>query len=170
MTMAEPLTSIDVRYGAPDALPEPWSAGRAVLEEALISWISTVTPGGQPHVTPLITVWHDGALWFCTGMREQKAKNLSLNPACTFTTGSNTYDRGLDVVMQGRAVREMDAQMLATIASAYLDKYGEEWRFEVIDGGFRGDGQPAAVFRVDPVVVHGFRRGDRPSQTRWTFA
>ena len=170
MTTQYPVTTIDVRYGAPDALPEPWSVGLAVLEGAPISWISTVSPDGQPHVTPLITVWHDGALWFCTGEREQKAKNLAANPACTLTTGTNAYDQGLDVVLQGRAVRETNVDQLNTIAAAYLDKYGEDWRFEVVDGGFRGDDQPAAVFRVKPTVVHGFRRGDLPSQTRWTFA
>jgi nitroimidazol reductase NimA-like FMN-containing flavoprotein (pyridoxamine 5'-phosphate oxidase superfamily) len=126
-------------------------------------------PDGQPHVTPLITVWYDGALWFCTGLREQKARNLAMNQACTFTTGTNAYDHGLDVVMQGRAVRETNADLLTTIAETYLVKYGEDWRFEVVDGGFRGDDQPAAVFRVEPTVIHGFRRGERPSQTRWTF-
>src|SRR5688572_712807 len=118
MTMQPSVTTIDVRYGAPDALPEPWSTGQAIVETAPISWISTVSPDGQPHVTPLITVWHEGALWFCTALREQKAKNLASNPACTVTTGTNAYDSGLDVVLQGRAVRETDHEVLATIAAA----------------------------------------------------
>lgn len=169
MSITTPTTMLDGRYGAPEAQPESWTTGLAVLDAALIYWISTVTPEGQPHVTPLIAVWHADALWFCTGEEEQKARNLVANPACTFTTGTNAYDHGLDVVMQGRAERETDNQTLAAVAEAYLTKYGEEWRFEVANGEFRGAQAPVPVFRVRPTVAHGFRRGDLPSQTRWTF-
>jgi hypothetical protein len=37
-----------------------------------------VRADGRPHVTPLISVLVDGALHFCTGATEQKAKN----PVC----------------------------------------------------------------------------------------
>jgi hypothetical protein len=30
-------------------------------------WLSTVRPGGRPHVTPAAGVWLAGALYFCTG-------------------------------------------------------------------------------------------------------
>ena len=170
MSNLSPTTTIDLRYGAPEAEAESWEAGLDVIQAAPIYWISTVSADGQPHVTPLIAVWHEDALWFCTGMREEKAKNLAVNPARSFTTGTNAYDAGLDVVLRGRAVREMDRGVLEAIAAAYLSKYGEDWRFEVVDGGFRGDGGPAEVFRVAPEVVHGFRRGSVPSQTRWAFS
>ncbi len=47
-----------------------------MLEASEIFWLSTVRRDGRPHVTPLPAMWLDGALHFCTGPEEQKAKNL----------------------------------------------------------------------------------------------
>ena len=47
--------------------------------------------GGRPHVTPLLAIWLDSALCFCTGASERKAKNLALNPHCIRTTGRYGY-------------------------------------------------------------------------------
>jgi len=32
------------------------------LEKAEVFWLSTVRPDGRPHVTPMVSVWLDGAL------------------------------------------------------------------------------------------------------------
>jgi len=47
-------------------------------------------------------------------------------------------------------------------------KYGAEWHFDVTEGGFRGGGGVALVFRVAPVTAFGFGKGPY-SQTRWRF-
>ncbi len=73
------------------------------MEDAKVFWISTVHPDGRPHVTPLIAVLSDGALYFCTGPRERKAENLALNPHCVLTTGCNSLDEGVDLVVEGHA-------------------------------------------------------------------
>jgi hypothetical protein len=52
---------------------------------------------GQPHVTPLPAIWLDGALHFCAGSHEQKAKNLQANPGCVLAAGANQFRTGLDV-------------------------------------------------------------------------
>ena len=57
---------------------------------------------GRPHVSPLVTVWFDDALWFSTGATEQKAINLHTNRRVVVTTGCNSWDHGLDVVVEGR--------------------------------------------------------------------
>ena len=49
-------------------------AGCVCIEAAPLWWITTVRPDGRPHVTPLLAVWHEGALHFCTGSEEQKAR------------------------------------------------------------------------------------------------
>jgi hypothetical protein len=43
-----------------------------------------------------------------TGATEQKALNLTGNPHVALTTGCNTWDAGLDVVVQGDAVQVTD--------------------------------------------------------------
>ena len=61
-------------------------------------------PDGRPHVTPLIAIWLDDSLYFCTGATERKAKNLARNPHYVITTGCNRLE-GLDIVVEGDAVR-----------------------------------------------------------------
>ncbi len=169
MTPHEPATELDRRYSSPEATATPWEEGRARLAAAELYWISTVRPDGRPHVTPLIAVWVEPALYFCTGPQERKARNLADNPHCTFTTGTNALHEGLDLVLEGRAVQVTDDGVLRRIADAYVAKYGEEWRFEPRDGAFHhSDGGEAWVFEVAPVRAFGFGKGVY-SQTRWRF-
>ncbi|MGH3393313.1 MAG: pyridoxamine 5'-phosphate oxidase family protein [Streptosporangiaceae bacterium] len=93
--MTTPLTTLDQRYGAPDAVPTDWDETRRVLETAQVFWISTVRADGRPHVTPCAAVWLDGVLYFDTGVTQQKAFNLAANAHVVLTTGCNHWDRGL---------------------------------------------------------------------------
>ena len=166
--MASPTLHFDERYGDAES-PPPWSDVERALVSAELFWISTVRDNEQPHVTPLIALWLDGALYFCTGPHEQKARNLAGNPRCTFTTGTNTWDDGLDVVVEGIAMRVTDAGNLQRIADGLEDKYGAVWHFDVADGGFAADGHDIAhVFRVAPAHVYAFGKAPH-SQTRFTF-
>lgn len=169
MSAGEPETSLDKRFGDPDASATPWTEGRQRIEESEIFWISTVRPDGRPHVTPLISVWFDERAYFCTGADERKAKNLAGSPECILTTGCNQLDRGLDIVLEGEANRVEEEAKLSRVAAAYVAKYGEDWRFEVRDGLFHHEGGEALVFEVAPRTVFGFGK-DPYSQTRWRFA
>jgi nitroimidazol reductase NimA-like FMN-containing flavoprotein (pyridoxamine 5'-phosphate oxidase superfamily) len=169
--MTDPIAELDARFSTEGAKPVPWAEAQAQLEGAALFWISTVRPDGRPHVTPLIAVWLDEALYFCTGPDERKAKNLAGNANCILTTGCNIED-GLDVVVEGEAVRVSDDARLRQIADAYLNKYGEVWRFGVRDGAFvhgSDESSVALVFEVVPAKVLGFRKGEVFSQTRWQF-
>jgi hypothetical protein len=170
MPGAEPVTDLDARFSAEDATPTPWSRAQAALEAAEVFWISTVRPDGRPHVTPLLAVWLDGALHFCTGAEEQKARNLERNSHCTLTTGCNALGEGLDLVVEGEAVSVADDAKLRRLAALYEAKYGAAWRFQVRDGAFFHSGGSALVFEVVPVTAFGFGKGaDTFSQTRWRF-
>src|ERR1700730_4913759 len=109
------------------AAPAAWEQGRAKLTDAELYWVSTVRPDGRPHVTPLLGVWLGGAMYFCTGPDERKAHNLALNPRCILTTGSNTIDDGLDVVVEGEAVSVGDQAERGRVADAYESKYGADF-------------------------------------------
>src|SRR5256885_15707149 len=136
MARTKPPAELDARYSTEGASPAEWAEARRGLEEAEVFWISTVRPDGRPHVTPLIAVWLDPALYFCTGPSERKARNLAQNPHCILTTGRNSLDKGLDIVVEGDAVQMTDDDKLRRIADAYVSKYGEDWRFGVADGAF----------------------------------
>ena len=163
-----PDAELDPRYSEPEAPAVPWSEAEEVLAAAPLFWISTVRPDGRPHVTPLIALWHAGALHFCTGADERKGRNLAANPAVALTTGTNALHGGLDVVVEGTAARVADDAELQRLADAFLAKYGEEWHFRVADGHFHHGPGAALVFRVGSGVVRAF--GKAPySQTRYAF-
>jgi general stress protein 26 len=163
-----PVAELDKRYSSDGAPPTEWAEASRRLEEAMLYWLSTVRPDGRPHVTPLLSVWLDGALYFCTGPSERKAKNLAQNSHCILTTGSNSLDEGLDLVVEGDAVKVSDDNKLRPVATAYESKYGSDWHFDVRDGAFYGDGGEALVYEVAPTTAFGFRKGQY-SQTRWRF-
>ncbi|KIF72287.1 pyridoxamine 5'-phosphate oxidase [Streptomyces sp. AcH 505] len=169
MAQQTPRTELDARYGEPRATATEWGRAVTLLTEAELFWLTTVRPEGRPHVTPLLAVWSDGALYFSTGARERKARNLAQNPEVVLTTGTNALHGGCDLVVEGRAVRVTDDARLTALATAWEEKYGADWHFDVRDGAFAGErGNVAYVFEVAPRTAFGF--GKAPySQTRWEF-
>ena len=165
----EPVPEQDIRFGDPESPPTPWVDVVQVLQSAELFWISTVRGDGRPHVTPLPAVWDDGRLHFCTGPTEQKAVNLAGNPHVALTTGTNRWKEGLDLVVEGTAVRVGDDARLRILADLWRSKYHGEWDFGVEQGMFRhDDGGSAAVFEVTPTKVLAFAKG-RFAQTRYRF-
>jgi len=166
----DPVTELDSQFSSDGANPTAWADARRRLEDAELYWVSTVRPDRRPHVTPLIAVWLDRALYFCTGASERKAKNLAQNPHCVLMTGSNTLNEGVDVVVEGAASRVSDDAELRRIAEAYERKYGRDWVFTVRDGAFFQEGvdDGALVYEVAPATAFGFAKGEY-GQTRWRF-
>ena len=165
--MSEPVQDLDSRFSSPGATPIPWETARDSLNQAEIYWLTTVRADGRPHVTPLVAVWEDDALYFCTGPTEQKAKNLAHNRHCILTTGCNAFAEGLDLIVEGEAKQVSDESLLQRLAAQWQAKYN--WPFEVRDGAFYGDGGRADVYEVKPAKVLGFGKGETFSQTRWRF-
>jgi nitroimidazol reductase NimA-like FMN-containing flavoprotein (pyridoxamine 5'-phosphate oxidase superfamily) len=164
----EPTPEQDMRFGDPDAAPTPWTDVLQVLQTAELFWISTVRENASAHVTPLPAVWYHDRLHFCTGSEEQKAVNISRNPRVTLTTGCNQWKEGLDVVVEGTAVRVEGDSRLIDLADLWRVKYHGDWNFSVEDGMFHHGGGSALVFEVAPVKVLAFAKG-RFAQTRYRF-
>lgn len=167
--MNQPVTDVDVRFSDPDALATGWEETRRVLEAAELFWISTVRADGRPHVTPLVAVWVDDALHFCTGASEQKNINLSANPHVILSTGYSQWDQGLDVVVEGDAIPVTDDAKLRRLADAWAVKWDGRWKFGVSGGALdHPDGGAALVYSVTPSKVLAFAKG-KFSYTRHRF-
>jgi hypothetical protein len=172
MVEQEPATELGGAFSSEGAAATDWVQARAELRDAQMYWLSTVRPDGRPHVTPLLGVWLNGALYFCTGPAERKARNLAQNQQCVLTTGRNDLD-GLDLVVEGEAVAVRDEAELSKVAATYESKYGA--RFTAPEGTWFGLGDAirsgdALVFRVAPATAFGFGKGMQYSQTRWSFS
>jgi PPOX class probable F420-dependent enzyme len=165
----DPSGAIDSRFSDPSAGPTPWADAARALERAELYWLTTVRADGRPHVTPLIGLAEGPAVHFCTGLGEQKARNLEHDPHVALTTGTNRWAEGLDVVVEGVAARVSDQDALRHLAEAIEAKYGSAWHFDVGDGVFAGSGsEGAAVFRIEPAKILAFAKAPH-SQTTYRF-
>lgn len=164
----EPIAELDPQFSSPEATPTPWDAARDQLDGASTYWISTVRPDGRPHVTTIAGIWLDEAVHFVTGRSERKAKNLAGNAQVVVTTGCNGWD-GLDIVVEGQAVRVTDPDRLRRLADAFRAKYDDFFGFRIVDGRLQNPGgtdEPLA-FEIRFAKAFGFGKGESFSQTRW---
>lgn len=164
----QPVAELDAPYSSQGATATDWARTSDELDTAEIFWLSTVRADGRPHVTPVIAVWAGGAMHFCTGPEEQKAKNIAANAPCAVITGTNEW-RGLDVIVEGVAEPLTDHAELQELAGRYEAKYGSDWHFDVADGAFAHDAGQALVFRVAPSKVWAYERDEPGGATRYRF-
>jgi nitroimidazol reductase NimA-like FMN-containing flavoprotein (pyridoxamine 5'-phosphate oxidase superfamily) len=132
-----------------------WAVER--LARARNYWLSTVRSDGRPHAMPVWAVWVDDRLWFSTGRRSRKAKNLASNSACVIFPESAEEA----VIVEGTAELASDPDGLARAKQAYHAKYA-----------FSLDPAPGPIYTVRPHVVFGFVESPDPnkgSPTRWVF-
>jgi general stress protein 26 len=171
--MTTPVTTLDERYSDPLAVATGWDETRRVLESAQVFWISTVRADGRPHVTPCAAMWLDGVIYFDTGANQQKAINLRANPHVILTTGCNHWDTGLDIVVEGDAVRVTDDATLKYLAETWAGRWDGSFRFVVRDGCFRHEQDeglpPVLVFCVTPAKILAFTRGAHAGHTTHRF-
>jgi general stress protein 26 len=162
--MADPVSSrLDTRFSNPDAEATGWDETLQALKQAELFWVITVRSDGRPHTTPLVAVWSDGALHFCTGVGEQKEINLRHNRRVVLMTGRNDWDQGLDVAVEGEAERVVDRDQLERAAAAWTAKWDGRWNYAVAKNGFGDPDDPdhneILVFAVRPERALAFGKG-----------
>ena len=88
----------------------------------------------------------------------------------SLTTGCNNWDSGLDIVVEGDAVRVTERERLARLAEAWATKWDGRWRFEVRGDTFQHPDRDvqAIVYAVSPSKILAFGKGTF-SQTRYRF-
>jgi hypothetical protein len=135
----------------------PWSWAERRLTDSRNYWVASLWPDGRPHLMPVWGVWDGQALWFSSGRRSRKARNLALDARCVVAT----EDANEPVVVEGTAdvVQEHDA--IARVADLMNAKYG----------GITAEFLAAhATIAVRPAWVFGISHDDfTGSPTRWVF-
>jgi hypothetical protein len=138
----------------------PWAWAEQRLAAAHDYWLATQWPGHPPHVMPVWGVWLDGALWFSSGLRSRKARNLEGDARCTLTT-----DDAVDpVVVQGAAVRIVEPEPIRAFADALNAKYGTSYDESFFDPNVNGSYRVALTWAF--ALVQDDFTG---SPTRWVF-
>jgi general stress protein 26 len=155
-----PETTLDQRYSDPNVAPTEWADTRHEIEAAELFWLTTVRADGRPHVTPLVAVWLDDALYFTTGEGEQKERNLRDNPHVILTTGRNDWREGVDIVLEGDARLVTDEVVLNRLGEAWSTKWDGRWNYAARDGRFyHGEGFEVLPYVVTPTKVLAFAKG-----------
>ena len=91
-------------YGSP---PIPWTRARDQFEHREFHggrgtyWLSTTNPDGHPHVAGVLGIWIGDTLYFASGTRTRKSRNLEANPHCAIAASLPD----LDVAIEGTATR-----------------------------------------------------------------
>jgi PPOX class probable F420-dependent enzyme len=138
----------------------PWAWAEERLTASRYYWVATVRPDGRPHAMPVWGVWDAGALWFSTGGRSRKARNLRADPRCVVTS----EDAENPVVVEGAARITRSMEEIARFLSRQNAKYGTDIGIDFLDPDLN------ATVEVAPRLAFGLLHDDfTGSPTRWEF-
>ena len=160
-------------YGSP---PLPWSRARAMLDGTRTeighgsSWfLSTVRPDGRPHAAGVGVFWDDEKLWFTSGPRTRKSRDIAENANVVLSVAL----KGLDLVVEGTATRVTDVVALERFAKIAR---AQGWPAHVADGALTAEySAPSAgrppwyLYVVTPVSAFGVATAEPNGATRWRF-
>ncbi|OLF17107.1 pyridoxamine 5'-phosphate oxidase family protein [Actinophytocola xanthii] len=153
----------------------PWSRPRDLLATEtpaanLPFFLATVRPDGRPHVTGIGAIWLDDTLYFVSGPGTRKSRNLAVNPACAVSVRLP----GIDLTLEGEAVRVLDPSTLERVASVYRSG---GWPARVEGNAFTAPySAPSAgpppwfLYRMTLHSAVGVAGAEPHGATRWEFA
>jgi nitroimidazol reductase NimA-like FMN-containing flavoprotein (pyridoxamine 5'-phosphate oxidase superfamily) len=144
-------------YGVPHtsegALPWQWALDRLTASHNYL--LSTVRPGGAPHVMPVWGIWLQGAWYFSTAATSRKSRNLEQNANCV-VCNDNVEEA---VILEGTALRLKDDEIPKQAFVDYKAKYG--WELDPNRG---------PVWKVTPQTVFAMPEHQFPEAvTKWVF-
>ena len=139
----------------------PWSKIDHSLRAFRSIWISTTRPDGRPHAVPVWFIWEGHHLYFISGRKLQKSKNLAHQSWIVVHAGD-----GDDVIiLEGLAEIVADRDELKRFDDAYRAKYVDP-----------GSGAQATIFepeaelyRVNVQHVMAWEYGTVANRTDWNI-
>jgi nitroimidazol reductase NimA-like FMN-containing flavoprotein (pyridoxamine 5'-phosphate oxidase superfamily) len=146
-----------------------WTDVRARLTDSKDYLLATSGNGGRVHMVPVLGVWLEGSVCFCTRPQTRKSRNLADNDNCAITIPGHD----VDLVVEGTAHLIRDTASLQRIADLYPKKY-PCWHPFVSHGEFHDPSDtsltdPQHVFAITPTVVFAFGKENGFTATRWRF-
>jgi nitroimidazol reductase NimA-like FMN-containing flavoprotein (pyridoxamine 5'-phosphate oxidase superfamily) len=140
----------------------PWKWAEQRLNKSRQYWIATTRPDKRPHVMVVWALWLEGALYFSTGSKSRKARNLAKNPHCTMCTEKANEA----VILEGIVEAEKDVKRIREFLRLYEKKY--KWDMSSMADDLLKLKEP--VFRLRPKAAFGLaEKTFATSATRWIF-
>jgi hypothetical protein len=163
-------TNLDI-YGHD---PIPWSRARDALVEGtpttdVTMFLGTTDPDGRPHAAGFGAAWLRGDVYFTSGPKARKTRNLAANPAASI---SGRLD-GIDVVLEGDVTRVTDAATLEEVAEIYRNGgWPAQVERDALTAPFSAPSAgppPWYVFRFTIRTAYGVATAEPHGATRWHF-
>ncbi|MEV0323183.1 pyridoxamine 5'-phosphate oxidase family protein [Streptomyces sp. NPDC050658] len=107
-------------------------------------WVSTAHADHGPHQVPLWFLWHEQAVWMCTGAKSATARNAREDPRVRLAL-PDTFDV---VLLQGEVECHPARDVPGDAADAFAAKFGWDPRTEEA---------PFVYLRVVPLTVRAWR-------------
>src|SRR5438552_8929763 len=155
-------------YGSAPLL---WSRALKQLEAGTAAsyWLATTKPDRRPHVAAVGAPWVDGKIYFTSSAKAGKGRNLSENPNCVLSVTL----KGLDLDLEGSAVRITDRPTLLRLAQRYA---AQGWPASVSGEALTAKySAPSAgpppwnLYVVRPTTAFGVATAAPWGATRWRF-
>jgi len=154
-------------YGHP---PIPWSrAQKQLAANSGTYWLATTRPGSGPHVAAVGGLWVDGSVYFVSGPRTRKSRDIAKLPRCVVSISL----KDLDVVIEGTARIVRDEATLKRLAKLYA---AQGWPATVKGGAFTYEySAPSAgpppwhLYVLTPATAFGVATAEPHGATRWRF-
>ena len=151
--------------------PLPWARALRLLEgdSGKTFWLATTNPDGRPHVAAVGALWVDGKIYFTSSTRTRKGRNLVAHAECVLSVTL----AGMDLVVEGAAVRVTDRPTLLLLAKRYA---AQGWPASVSGTALTAKySAPSAgpppwnLYAVKPVTAFGVATAEPWGATRWRF-
>jgi Pyridoxamine 5'-phosphate oxidase len=163
-------------YGTP---PIEWQRVRDVLTEDITQvpgtggpdrhtpWLTTINPGGSPHVTLVGIVAVDGVWYFNSGPRTRKSRNIGADPRCVVSIATHLFD----LVVEGSASRVTDAAELRRVAAAFAEQgWPAQVRGDALTAEYSAPSAgppPWHAYRITPATVFAFGTAEPYGATKF---
>jgi hypothetical protein len=132
-------------------------------------WLTTTRVDGRPHLAGVVGFWMDDTLYFVSGPRTTKAKNITRDPRCSFAMSLSN----LDLVLDGTASRVTDPHTLHRVAEGFAVR---GWPLEVegdlVTASFGAPTAPPPPWQLHafrPETALGVATAGQSGATRWRF-
>lgn len=172
MTTRTPIETVNLDIYGAGAMP--WSRaiealGTGSLSAEAACFLGTVRPDGRPHAAAVGVAECDGDLYFTSGPRTRKARNLAANPACTLSLRLP----GIDLVVEGEAERVTDPPTIDRVTALYRDGgWPAERDGDAITAPYSAQSAgppPWQLYRLRPATVFGVGLREPFGASRWRF-
>ena len=139
----------------------PWNKIDNWLHAFRSIWVSTTRPDGRPHAVPVWYTWDGRHLYFISGRRLQKSKNLAGQPWTVVHAGD-----GDDVIILEGPAEIVDDR-------AEMERVEADYRAIYVDPGSGAQAtifEPGAdLYRVNVRRIMAWEYGTVANRTDWVF-